>query len=394
MLGRVESDRSGVRNSAPNRLLTLVCALVLGGILIAGLWPFHAASNDVSWLSLQTSLFFGKHGSIISAGTFEASPLQADSPGSLEISLEPSRVDSGGTVLAFYRPTNRTVPFVLRQFVDGLLIQRKGQEPKSQTTSVYVDDVFSRLQPMLLTVSSGEQGTAIYVDGMLVKKARDFKFSSRDMNGQLIVGNAPSARNNWCGKLKGLTFYDRELPAAEVAQHFADWTKAKRPNLVKSEGVVASYLFNEGKGNVVHNQVDSATDLVIPERYFVLDQQLLVRPWKEFHSRWSYWVDVGINIAGFIPFGFCFRALFAKIEKVKRATAITIALGFVVSLTIEVLQAFLPTRDSGMTDLITNTFGTAMGAMLCTWILKSNSFERTGIFSVLPLNEEEEYLVP
>jgi VanZ family protein len=346
------------------------------GILVAGLWPFHAPRNEVSWLSQGNGLLFGKHGSIVSRGTFKAARLKADSSCSLEIWLEPSRVDSGGTVLAFYWPASRVVPFALRQFVGGLELQRRSQDQLAKETRIYVDNVFSRLKPVFLAISSGENGTAIYVDGVLVKKSPNFRLSSEDLTGQFIVGNAPSTRNNWSGRIKGLVWYDRELAASEASQHFAGWTKSKQPDLAETEHVVASYLFNEGKGNVVHNQVDSETNLLIPKRYFVIDEQFLERPSSEFHSRWSYWEDVGINIVGFIPFGFFFSAYFSAIGKIKRTIWSTIALGFAVSLAIEVLQAFLPTRDSGMTDLITNTFGTALGAILCSWSMKHNWFAR------------------
>jgi glycopeptide antibiotics resistance protein len=93
-----------------------------------------------------------------------------------------------------------------------------------------------------------------------------------------------------------------------------------------------------------------------------LDKIFLEPFWREFNMSWSYWESALKNIVGFIPFGFCvFPCLSA--HKLKRAALVTVILGTLVSLTIEVLQAYLPTRDSGTTDLFTNTFGTYFGVV-------------------------------
>ena len=69
------------------------------------------------------------------------------------------------------------------------------------------------------------------------------------------------------------------------------------------------------------------------------------------------------NIVGFVPFGCCFYIYFSLVRQTKRAALATVILGSTVSLTIEVLQTFLPTRASGVVDLITNTIGTYIGVL-------------------------------
>lgn len=369
---------SGFNCRAPQAcaiLLKIICGCVLAGILVAGLWPFHAPTNEVSWLSNNEGLFFGKHGSIVSASQLKANGLQSDTSCSLEIWLQPSRVDSlgKGTILAFYRPESRFIPFSMRQFRDGLVLYSGSQGPMGKA-EVYVGEVFNDIRPTFVTISSGKSGTTVYVDGVLARDFTNFTVSSRDLTGQLVIGNHPSTSYSWSGKLRGLAVYDRDLRANEVSQDFIDWTAGRptdhRSDSVISEGVVARYPFDEGKGNIVHDRVDSAPNLAIPERFFVLNEQFLERPWDEYRADWSYWKDAGINIGGFIPLGFVFSAYFSMLKKFTPATWLTIALGFVISLTIEVLQALLPTRDSGMTDLLTNTLGTALGALLWAWSVK------------------------
>jgi hypothetical protein len=353
------------------KVLLAICLLVLCGILMAGLWPFHAPRNEVIWLSGSNGLRFGKHGTMVSASPFKARASQDDNSCSLEIWLEPTRIDFGGTILAFYWPASRVAPLTARQYPGGLELERDSQNHFAKKKEIYVGHVFKSLTPVFVTITSGEAGAAIYVDGTLVKSVPGFAFSPEDLTGQLTIG--------WPGQFKGLAIYDRELTAGEVSQHYAKWTENRQTELADSEGIVALYPSDEGSGNIIHSKVASAPDLVIPERFVVLNKWFLEPFWKEYRSGWSYWRDVGINIAGFIPLGFFFCSYFSLVRRIEHSALVTIAVGFLVSLAIEVLQTFLPTRDSGTTDLITNTFGTSLGVILCGWSMRHNWFTRAGI---------------
>jgi len=381
-----------MRILVPTRALKVVCVCVLLIILTAGLWPFHAPRNDVSWLSEGDGLFLGKHGSLVSANPLEAKGTPADNSRTLEIWLRPNRIDAEGLgiILAFYSPASKLTTFALRQYRSGLVMGRESQESLPAKSEIYVGEVFGDLKPVLVMISSSASaGTATYVDGRLIKKVPSFVVSSRDLTGQIVVGNSPSTSYSWSGQLKGFAIYDHELSAVEVSQSFADWTRDGH-SAAKTEGVVARYVFDEGNGGVARNQVDPATNLLIPDHFFVLNEQFLERPWNEFRPGWRYWKNVLVNIVGLVPLGFFFYAYFSTIRKIRRAIRLTIAFGFAISLTIEVLQSFLPTRDSGMTDLFTNTFGTALGVIVCAWCMKRNWFSTAGFSSVADLEKQRE----
>lgn len=183
---------------------------VLAIILVAGLWPFHAPLNDVDWSSPAGGLVLGKHGSLLSPSELRRQPPVAGQPCSLEIHLQPRRLDYAGTILAFYFPDSRETGFTLRQSLSDLKLESRELSGSRTRSKLYVD-AFKAAKPIAISIVSAEKGTSVYLDGVLARKSSDVKLSSSDLAGRIILGNVPSTADSWSGKLIGLAVYDHEL---------------------------------------------------------------------------------------------------------------------------------------------------------------------------------------
>ena len=341
----------------------MACIAVLFTILTLGLWPFHSPKNDVTWLSDRPGLRFGGTGTLFGFNAVSAMKLQNDADASLEVWVKPKRMWDSGTFLTLYRPESSR-QFSLHQHETDLELQLETDSHyRPDTARVSVPDVFRKTAPVFITLSSNGQGTFVYIDGVLAQKAPGVRLSTADVAGRVIVGDSPRQTQSWKGEFLGLAFYEQALTGRQVLNHYQSWIKAGRPDLMTDDRGVALYPFNERTGRAVHSQIGFGS-LDMPEKYTVVDKICLEPIWHEFEMSRGYWDAALKNIIGFIPLGFCFYAYWKAARRLRMPALATIAMGAAVSFTIEFLQCYLPTRDSGTTDLVTNTAGTALGILL------------------------------
>ena len=357
----MSGESGGYRFTA--RIPGSVCLLVLCGILLAGLLPFRGPRNGVTWLRNQNGLRLSGRSTLWSDGSFPLLDGGSGDSCSIEIWLQPGLPRDSSIILAFSTPENPR-ELTLHQYRSLLIVQTRVPGGWNPASIIGADGVFHQGTPAFVTISSGPQQTVMYVNGAL---ARTFPGSriGPDCRGRLVLGTSPTMDDSWRGQVRGLALYGAELGADEARRHYESWTTRGSPAIADREHAVGLYLFNEGSGDIVHNSVATGINLEIPARYQLVHQVFLQPFWHEYKPKWSYWKDILINIVGFMPLGFFFFAYWSTVQPIRRAALVTTLLGLAVSLTIEVLQSQIPTRDSGTTDLITNTLGTFLGVGLC-----------------------------
>jgi VanZ like family/Concanavalin A-like lectin/glucanases superfamily len=344
-----------------------VCLLVLSSFAVAGLWPFRQIPNDVTWLADQPGVHFGKYGIIVSDG---ALPPVGPGDCSVEMWLRPAGGEQSSTLLAFYDP-NGAKGVTLQRSITDLRLDREaaGARPRRW----YVGDVLVDGRLVFLTVTTGARGTGVYQDGLLVRRLSEPRSAPGDCSGRFGVGHPASGHTSWQGDILGVAIYQRELTGDQVRTSYHSWRTFRRPDERSNGRPQALYLFDQRRGSTVTDAGASGVSLAIPDQYRNIHRTWLQSPFGAFEFHGGYVQDILINVVGFIPFGFALSAFLASSGRARNAEAWAIAGGLIVSLTIEVLQVFLPTRNSDLTDILTNTLGAALGAALyAAWQFRLN----------------------
>jgi VanZ family protein len=355
----------GRKTLREKKCLGILCGIVIIGVLICTLWPFNPfPSNRVSWVPEVNGIRFGNQGVVISKAPLIAGATDTSKSCSLELLLQPAQIDRLYTILDFYAPDNPG-QFLVRQYTDGLLVSRNFLDARNKvkTEKFDVGHAFQRGKLLLLTIASGPNGTVVYLNGRQAQVFPKFMISKSNLSGQIVMGTSAVDYEPWPGEIRGLAIYSKELTPEEVFRHYENWA-ARGGEPLDVEGTIARYAFTEGTGHEIHNAVASGPDLEIPRSFRVPYKTLLKSPGKEFRANWSYLNDLLLNIAGFVPVGFLICAYLGVTRSRQNTILYAILAGGMLSFVIEVLQAYIPRRTSGTTDIITNTLGTVLGAVL------------------------------
>jgi len=344
-------------------LLTALSVASVLALLVATLWPFNPNQrNDVSWLNGEDGIRFGDYGTIFSAAEFPRQPGGQHESFSLEFWMEPGLAWDSNVMVAFYLPENPE-QFIVRQDESDISVIHAVPE-KGSVRPLIAGEVVEQGRKTLVTVVAGPDGTTLYVNGKAKRTSRTLGLGWQNLTGELVVGNSPMGNNSWSGILRGLAIYKRELSGQEVTSHYAAWSSNQEDTVLDKQAMLALYRFRERSGSVVKNEIQPGIDLYIPRYYRIWRHTFLTAAWREFQPTRVYVQDVVENVVGFIPLGLVLFPYFLIVRRSKRPWLMSYATGAALSLAIEVLQAFLPTRYSGWTDVITNSAGAALGASL------------------------------
>ena len=354
------------------KCLVGVSVAILFGILIFGLIPkdFHF-SNGVNWIKDQAGIRFSKYGIAYTHPFVELVEGEISEPNSfsIEIALKPESYDEKGFnfILALHSGEN-SHQLLMGQYLSWIILMNGDDyDHKRRTKRIAVNTASPSPTARFVTITTGKEGTQVYLNGQRVRTKKNLTLKiPNGRKARLMIGNSTNGRNSWQGDVYGLAFYGHTLTAQDAARHFNRWFQDQNFSFAKKDKPFVLYFFDEKEGLRALDHSGGNHHLEIPSKMQILEREILSPTWSLFKLNRSFIKDFVLNLVGFIPFGFILSATLFKFGGTfeKNNVLITVVLCFTLSLIIEILQAWIPSRSSHMLDLILNTLGAFMGTII------------------------------
>ena len=365
--------------------LLVITVLMLLVILFFGLrGKGYHFTNDVTWIGDGPGIRFGEYGiayAVMDDDRIKECMSRAERF-SIELAVKSDIVKfKGFHILLSLHDGRDSDQLIIGQYQSYIVVMNSDDYPHIRKVKRIAADVFSKPpKKMLLTITTGREGTKLYLDGKMIKSRPDLILTIPVANtprmtlGCTVHGNSP-----WRGELYGLAFYPRELDAATIKNRFGYWLHDQTLPYSGAEDAFLFFSFNERSGTGSMDQVTGVQKLNIPKNYEILEKRFLSPPWQNFKLNESFFMDFIINLLGFMPLGFFLCALLLESGGKLQEHAIlgTATICFLISLGLEIAQAWIPSRDSQMLDLILNTTGAWIAAACYRHLFNMNGVFKT-----------------
>ena len=357
-------------------LLLMIYICILAAFL---LWPFdfnRFLKNDARWIKNSRGIeFLGAGQAVSNSSTQEFFDHMVRGSGlTLEFWLETEDQNQFGPArILSYSIDPGLRNFTIGQSSDHLVIRLRTTETSLNGTNPHlmVDNTFDdrSLQHVVITYDFSEQ--KVYVNGEERTRSEILKgdFSNWDPACRLVIGNEVTGRRPWKGKIYYTAIFNSPLTEREIRQNYLSGLPSQiDPGGIDGTGVnakvpVIRYLFDHGKGDVIHN---SGSELSSGNLYIPKYIQQATKPFLDFSKSYfiskSWFPDVVINILIFIPLGILIHGMLrARWGSTLKISLAALLAGTLFTLGVESIQHLSLTRNSSLIDVSTNMTGTALG---------------------------------
>jgi hypothetical protein len=255
-----------------------------------------------------------------------------------------------------------TQNFAIAQAHGALVVQFFSRDSK-QFNELTIPEVFRKDRPSWIALTFNGATVRCYVDG--VKKAErrtgPMALTQWDSTYPVVFGTDPAGQQQWEGVIHTAAIFDRAFKAADL----------RHPDLIfKKYSSIIHYAFGRRTLGSIPSGGGDPDSVFIPALYTPYNRSTLFDSIRLLGRQRLYVRDIVANIFLFLPIGvFSALAFRRSAHGLVFYAALSVCLGLMLSMSIEYLQIFLPSRYSSMLDVLSNTIGTAIGAA-CALIIR------------------------